>query len=225
MTFPELFEQMAVAERLKCSLRHSWTSSGRQESVAEHSWRLALLAALVSDAFPGLDRERLLLLCLFHDIGEAFTGDIPAFEKTAAHEAAEQSAVETWLASLPADVRPRLTALWREFEAQESREARLAKALDKMETLIQHNEGVHRHLAPGGVRAELHLRPGPDRRATPTLSALRAAVNQVTPGKNRTSPAGFGIAARRAAYFFLIPSSVGCTAGDRTKPRPHCRAA
>ena len=70
---------MAVAERLKCSLRHSWTSSGRQESVAEHSWRLALLAALVSDAFPGLDRERLLLLCLFHDIGEAFTGDIPAF--------------------------------------------------------------------------------------------------------------------------------------------------
>ena len=72
---------MAVAERLKCSLRHSWTSSGRQESVAEHSWRLALLAALVSDEFPGLDREKLLLLCLFHDIGEAFTGDIPPLRR------------------------------------------------------------------------------------------------------------------------------------------------
>ena len=170
---------MAVAERLKCSLRHSWTSSGRQESVAEHSWRLALLAALVSDVFPGLDRERLLLLCLFHDIGEAFTGDIPAFEKTAAHEAAEQSAVETWLASLPDGVRPWLSDLWREFEAQESREARLAKALDKMETLIQHNEASIDTWLP--VEYELNFTYGQAQTdVDPYLSALRAAVNQVT---------------------------------------------
>lgn len=170
---------MAVAERLKCSLRHSWTSSGRQESVAEHSWRLALLAALVSDEFPGIDREKLLLLCLFHDIGEAFTGDIPAFEKTAAHEAAEQSVVEAWLASLPDGIRLWLTALWREFEAQESREARLAKALDKMETLIQHNEASIDTWLP--VEYELNFTYGQAQTdGDPYLSALRAAVNQVT---------------------------------------------
>ena len=170
---------MAVAERLKCSLRHSWTSSGPAGERGRAQLAAALLAALVSDAFPGLDREKLLLLCLFHDIGEAFTGDNPAFEKTAAHEAAEQSAVETWLASLPADVRPRLTALWREFEAQESREARLAKALDKMETLIQHNEASIDTWLP--VEYALNFTYGQAQTdGDPYLSALRAAVNQVT---------------------------------------------
>lgn len=179
MTFPELFEQMAVAERLKCNLRHSWTSSGRQESVAEHSWRLALLAALVAGEFPGIDLKKLLLLCLFHDMGEAFTGDIPAFEKTAAHEAVEETAVEAWLASLPADVRPWLRDLWREFEAQETREARLVKALDKMETLIQHNEAAIDTWLP--VEYELNFTYGQAQTdGDPYLRALRAAVNQVT---------------------------------------------
>lgn len=179
MTFPELFEQMAVAERLKCNLRHSWTSSGRQESVAEHSWRLALLAALVAGEFPGIDLKILLLLCLFHDMGEAFTGDIPAFEKTAAHEAVEETAVEAWLASLPADVRPWLRDLWREYEAQETREARLVKALDKMETLIQHNEAAIDTWLP--VEYELNFTYGQAQTdGDPYLRALRAAVNQVT---------------------------------------------
>lgn len=179
MTYRELFEQMAVAERLKCNLRHSWTSSGRQESVAEHSWRLTVLAALVSDAFPGIDRERLLLLCLFHDMGEAFTGDIPAFEKTAVHEAAEARAVDRWLERLPEDIRPRLTGLWREYEAQETREAKLAKALDKMETLIQHNEAPLETWLP--LEYQLNFTYGQAQTdGDPYLRGLRAAVNAVS---------------------------------------------
>ncbi|MDE7114431.1 MAG: HD domain-containing protein, partial [Acetatifactor sp.] len=88
---------LKLAERLKCNTRHSYTSSGRRESVAEHSWRLALMAYLVRDEFPQLDIERVIQMCLFHDMGEAVTGDIPAFEKTDAHRIVEADAVETLL--------------------------------------------------------------------------------------------------------------------------------
>ena len=86
-----LFEILAVAERLKCNTRHSWTSTGRRESVAEHSWRLAFMALLVANEFPDVDCGRVVRMCLVHDLGEAFTGDIPAFEKRRqdeTHEAA-----------------------------------------------------------------------------------------------------------------------------------------
>ena len=80
----KLLEIMSVAERLKDAARHCDTSGGRRESVAEHSWRTALMAYFVSDEFPGADLEKLLKMCLIHDLGEAFTGDIPTFEKTEA---------------------------------------------------------------------------------------------------------------------------------------------
>ena len=77
------------AEALKNNTRHSWTSTGRRESVAEHSWRLSLMALLVRDEFPGANMDRVLQMCVLHDLGEAFTGDIPSFQKTAADEARE----------------------------------------------------------------------------------------------------------------------------------------
>ena len=71
---------LSIAEKMKCNTRHSYTSSGRHESVAEHSWRLALMAYLVKDEFPDADIDKVIRMCLFHDMGEAVTGDIPAFE-------------------------------------------------------------------------------------------------------------------------------------------------
>ena len=67
-------DALSVAERLKDVTRHSYTSGGRRESVAEHSWRLTLMAYFVSDEFPDIDHEKLLKMCLIHDLGEAFTG-------------------------------------------------------------------------------------------------------------------------------------------------------
>ena len=78
----KLIEVLSIAERLKDAVRHCYTSGGRHESVAEHSWRITLMAYFVSDEFPEADLLKIMKMCLIHDLGEAFTGDIPAFEKT-----------------------------------------------------------------------------------------------------------------------------------------------
>ena len=129
-----------TVERLKCNTRHSWTSSGRRESVAEHSWRLAVMALLLADAYPELDNNKLIKMCLIHDFGEALTGDIPSFYKTEADEHREARAVEQLLAPLPDALREELSALFAEMEARETPEAKLFKALDNMEAVVSHNE-------------------------------------------------------------------------------------
>lgn len=135
-----LLEFLGRAEKLKCNTRHSWTSSGRHESVAEHSWRLALMAYLMKDAFPDTDIDKVIRMCLIHDLGEAVTGDIPAFEKTRQDEETENDAVQGLFASLPEPYCGEIRALWAEMEERRTPEAKLYKALDKLEALIQHNE-------------------------------------------------------------------------------------
>lgn len=89
MYIKQLIKFMSIAEKLKNNTRHSWTSDGRQESVAEHSWRLSLMAYLVKDEYPDADINKVILMCICHDLGEAITGDIPAFYKTESDEAVE----------------------------------------------------------------------------------------------------------------------------------------
>lgn len=136
----KFLEIMHVAERLKDTMRHSWTSQGRRESVAEHSWRLTVMAWFMRDAFPEADSEKLMAMAALHDLGEAFTGDIPAFVKTDADRAEENAQMERWCGEVPAPYGEELRALFREMEEMESLEARIIKALDKLEALIQHNE-------------------------------------------------------------------------------------
>lgn len=140
MEHTQLIHFLNVIEKLKCNTRHSWTSSGRQESVAEHSWRLAVMAMLCADEFPNADIDKVVKMCLIHDFGEAITGDIPAFHKTAAHEAEEDQAIHTLLSMLPDPAKNELTVLFDEMHAMATEEAKLYKALDNMETLISHNE-------------------------------------------------------------------------------------
>lgn len=136
----KLIEFLAVAEKLKCNTRHSWTSDGRRESVAEHSWRLCLMAYLVKDEFPELDMDKVIKMCLWHDMGEAITGDIPAFYKSADDEKTEEEVFRGLIASMPAPFNSEVMELFEEMNALETQEAKLYKALDKMETLVQHNE-------------------------------------------------------------------------------------
>ncbi|WP_282804139.1 HD domain-containing protein [Clostridium tetani] len=140
MNTRQLIEFMSIAEKLKNNTRHSWTSSGRHESVAEHSWRLSLMAYLVKDEYPDADINKVILMCICHDLGEAITGDIPAFYKTESDEIVESNAVDKLLDSLPQPYKKELTNLFKEMDEQQTVEAKLYKALDKMETLIQHNE-------------------------------------------------------------------------------------
>lgn len=140
MEVKKLIEIMDVAERLKNNTRHSWTSTGRHESVAEHSWRLTLLAFFVRDEFPQANSEKLLKMCLLHDLGEAFTGDIPSFEKTKADEEKEAHLLAEWVQSLPEPYSSEMQALYAEMDARETLEAKIYKALDNLEAVIQHNE-------------------------------------------------------------------------------------
>ena len=135
-----LLDVLHIAERLKDELRHCETSKGRRESVAEHSWRLALMAFFMKDEFPTLDMDKVIKMCLIHDLGECFTGDIPTFSKTDSDRAREDVLLDEWVDSLPQEVSARLADLYAEMNAQQSREAKLFKALDKLEALIQHNE-------------------------------------------------------------------------------------
>lgn len=131
---------LKVAEKLKCNTRHSYTSSGRHESVAEHSWRLGMMAYFMQDEFPEADIDKVIRMCMFHDMGEAITGDIPAFEKTSADSAHENHVMDELLDTLPEPYRTDLKELFAEMEARETLEAKIYKALDKLEALIQHNE-------------------------------------------------------------------------------------
>jgi putative hydrolase of HD superfamily len=140
MTPREYLEILHVAERLKDTTRHCTTSGRRVESVAEHSWRVALMAFLLKDEFPEADMDKVVKMCLIHDLGECFTGDIPTFIKTDGDRAVEDSLLGRWVASLPPEVSTEMASLFREMDAQETLEARIYKSLDKLEALIQHNE-------------------------------------------------------------------------------------
>lgn len=129
-----------VIEKLKCNTRHSWTSSGRRESVAEHCWRLSVMAMLCRDEFPELDIDRVTKMCLIHDLGEAITGDIPSFYKTESHETAEERAIDKLTAMLPEPYNSEFKSLFDEINKKSSPEAKLFKALDNMEAVISHNE-------------------------------------------------------------------------------------
>ena len=174
-----LLDILAVAERLKSVPRHAYTSAGRRESVAEHSWRLALMAMLVADEFPALNMDRVIRMCLIHDLGEAFTGDIPTFEKTEENERTEEQLLREWVAALPKVCRDEMTALYDEMERRESLESRIYKAIDNLEAVIQHNFSDLSTWIPREY--ELNKTYGDDKVAfSPYLTALREEVRQDT---------------------------------------------
>ena len=136
----ELLKILNVAEKLKCNTRHCYTSSGRHESVAEHCWRTALMAMLLESEFPQADMNRVIKMILIHDLGEAFTGDIPCFNKTSKDEANESNVLDDWVKTFPEPEQKQWLELYAEMNALETQEAKIYKALDKMEAVIQHDE-------------------------------------------------------------------------------------
>lgn len=180
----KLIEILSVAEKLKNNTRHSWTSSGRQESVAEHSWRLSMMAYLVKDEFPDADINKVILMCIFHDIGEAFTGDIPAFSKTDSDELDERQKLQQFLDSLPEPYREELFGLFEEMYAQETTESRIFRALDRMEAIIQHNEADISTWLP--LEYELNLTYGEkEAEFSEYMKRLKQAANEDTVRKIR----------------------------------------
>lgn len=135
----KLLEALVVAERLKDTTRHCYTTKGRHESVAEHSWVMTLMAFFMRDEFPEADMDKVIRMCIIHDLGECFTGDIPTFEKTEANEVTEETLLNNWVDSLPANYAEEMKALYEEMAERKTVEAKIYKAIDGLEALIQHN--------------------------------------------------------------------------------------
>ena len=184
----ELLNALHVAERLKDATRHCYTSGGRHESVAEHSWRITLMAYWIKDEFPQADMDKVIRMCLIHDLGEAFTGDIPSFLKTAADEDREETLLANWVASLPEPYREEMAALYDEMKARQTLEGRIFKALDNLEAVIQHNESDLSTWTENEYELNLHY--GEDKVAfSPYLTALRQAIREDTEEKLRAAAA------------------------------------
>ncbi|QXD16249.1 HD domain-containing protein [Rhodocaloribacter litoris] len=180
-----LLDFLRQAERLKNTTRTAYTSEGRRESVAEHTWRLCLMALVLAPYAPDVDFARLIKICLVHDLGEALSGDIPAPLQTGDKTDRERRDLLTLLAPLPSPLRGEILALWEEYEQAATPEARLAKALDKLETILQHNQGRN----PDDFDYRFNLEYG--RRYTsgdPLVEAIRRVLDEET--KRRARKAG-----------------------------------
>lgn len=181
----QLLDFLRAAESLKTATRSGWTTAGERESVAEHSWRLCLMALVLRPGFPEVDFAKLIRICIVHDLGEAIGGDVPAPEQArlgASKAAGERRDLLALVATLPPPQREEIIALWDEYEGGETPEARLAKGLDKLETILQHTQGAN----PRDFDYRFNL--GYGRRYTedhPLLAELRAILDEETERRAR----------------------------------------
>lgn len=167
------------AEKLKSVLRSSHTSSGRPESTAEHSWRLCLMAIAFEDELASLDVLKVLKMCVIHDLGEAINGDIPAVSKESFPNKSEQERSDLLLLTSALDeaLRAEILALWDDYENAISPEAKAVKALDKLETILQHNQGNN----PSGFDYGFNLAYGKKyTNSDPLFELIRNFIDQDT---------------------------------------------
>ena len=131
MNSRELLNALSVAERLKDTTRHCYTSKGRHESVAEHSWMMTLMAFFMRDEFPDVDMDKVIRMCIIHDLGECFTGDIPTFDKKQVHEDIEENLLFNWIDTLPSYYAEEMKALYNEMTERKTVEARYVVPLNE----------------------------------------------------------------------------------------------
>ena len=175
----QLLDILTVAERLKDATRHCYTSKGRHESVAEHCWMACLMAFLMKEEFPEADMDKVIRMLIIHDLGEAFTGDIPVFNKTAADEEREEKMLNDWVKALPEQTSREMLALYEEMEARQTLEAKLYKTLDGLEAVVQHNFSDLSTWLPNEY--ELNQTYAQDRVGfSPFLTALREEMRKDT---------------------------------------------
>lgn len=195
-TISDIYSFIHSAEKLKNELRHSFTSSGRQESVAEHTWRMSLMAVLL---LPKLDQkvnfEKLIKMIVIHDIVEIEAGDTPVpfmvgnNDLKKQKEERELAAIESVRLQLGDDIGEEIRRLWLEFEARETYEARVAFALDKLEVQIQHNEADIKTWIP--VEYDLIYSRRAYTKFDTALDGLRAIIEKEA--ENKLTGAGIAV--------------------------------
>lgn len=156
-----ILDVLEHAGTLKRLLRQGWVDRGvaDPESVADHSYRMALMVLLLAGRDRTVDLARALTLALVHDLPEAIAGDATPFDQQLSTEEdrdalfrarpvysveaerakriAEEAAIAEITARLPGDLRRLILGAWEEYEAGETAEARLVRQVDKLETWLQ----------------------------------------------------------------------------------------
>ncbi len=153
----DIIKFLHEAEKLKSILRHSWLSSGRRESTAEHTWRMALMAILLRPYLKNNpDLSKTLRMVLVHDLVEVYAGDIPAWARDKSRKrAAEDQAMKKLSKILNNKQGQDLYRLWKEYQNSQTLEAKFAKALDRLEAKLQHQEADVKHLNSREIKFNL----------------------------------------------------------------------
>lgn len=169
-----LLQQMQFlieADKVKSVFRRNRTLHGdRHENSAEHSWQLALMAVVLSEhASPEVDVLRVVKMLLVHDLVEIDAGDTFAFDEAAVLTQREREgrAAERIFGLLPSDMAVEMRAVWEEFEARRTPEARFARSLDNL---------------GGGVVPNCHHQGGCWREAGVTVERVKALNGEITAG-------------------------------------------
>ena len=166
-------------ERLKDTTRTAWTSSNRRESTAEHSFRLAMFVFVLKDYFPEINLTRALSMALIHDLGEAYDGDISAILKIdpKIKFENEKKALDKLLETLSPYTRSEIISLFKEYNEGLTLESKLVKALDKIETIIQHNQGSN----PEDFNYSFNLEYGKEYMSfSPVIKEIREIIDKET---------------------------------------------
>jgi putative hydrolase of HD superfamily len=206
-----LIRLVHLAGHLKRTKRTGWVDRGMPpdevESVADHSFRVALIAWLAAAGDPTLNRDRVLVLALIHDLAEALTGDLTPYEsaeagdvaflnqrhirsaeRVEAKKAAEAAAIQEMTRELPSHLKEEIAELWRELEERATPEARFVKQVDKLETYLQSREYAAERL---GLPVDSFAAEVAEVIDVPRLVRLRAAITDGLTAPSGAEPPGY----------------------------------
>ena len=174
-------EFIAEADKLKTILRASpLAAADRRENDAEHSWHLALMVLLLAEyADEPIDVGHAIKLVIIHDMVEIYAGDSPVFDPAAIVDQVEReiAAAERLFTMLPPDQAAEIRALWDEFEAAQTPEARFCKAMDRLEPMLLNwlNRGGTWSM-PGATESRVRAREAGVVAASTTLGEATDAI-------------------------------------------------
>lgn len=134
----QILQFISKTEKLKATFRHNYTTGNRPESAAEHTWRATLFWMVFQDVFnKDVDTNKVLRMLIIHDLPEIIWGDVPHYKQTDEDRKREMESAKEAFSDLPSKLADEYFELYKEFEEGETKEAKFAQAIDKIESQLQ----------------------------------------------------------------------------------------